>query len=254
MSESWREWVPRFDAWAATYDEDTADPWFAYEAAWAFVSRWLEAGLGGRGEADVLACRGDAPAGLPGSEAPGSAAPDRGGLHGAHVIDVGCGTGAFLRRLADLGARVTGVEPSSGMRAAAAARVPEATVLDGHLASIPLADGAVDALIQHLHGESPGAGRTTRGAGRDAPGGRRARDDRLVDVPVVPPDDLARVRDVLVANGRADQVDWYAEGQGLDLPMWRHALEGTGRRVHVELLGPLVTGLAAVDPGGSGAS
>ena len=47
------------------------------------------------------------------------------------------------------------------------------------------------------------------------------------------------------------QVDWFADGQGLDLPMWRHSLEGTGRRVHVELLGQLVTGLAAVDPGGA---
>jgi SAM-dependent methyltransferase len=241
MAESWREWIPRFDAWAATYDEDTADPWFAYEAAWAFVARWLEAGLGDRGAADARAGR---------AGAPGSAAPGRGGLHGASVVDVGCGTGAFLRLLADLGARVTGVEPSSGMRDVAAARVPEAAILDGHLASIPLADGAVDALIStytvsHLTpAEQPAALdemlRVVAGRGPIV----------IVDVPVVPPDDLARVSDLLVANGRAGHVDWYAEGQGLDLPMWRHALEETGRRVHVELLGQLVTGLAAVDPGG----
>ena len=239
MAESWREWIPRFDTWAATYDKDTADPWFAYEAAWAFVSRWLEAGLGDLGDADVLAGRAAAPAGEP--------------LRGAHVIDVGCGTGAFLRRLADLGARVTGVEPSSGMRDVAAARVPEAAVLDGHLASIPLADGAVDALIStytvsHLApaGQPAALAEMLRVVARRGP-------IVIVDVPVVPPDDIARVRELLVANGRADQVDWYAEGQGLDLPMWRQALEGTGRRVHVELLGQLVTGLAAVAPGGSGA-
>ena len=236
MAESWREWIPRFDAWAATYDEDTADPWFAYEAAWAFVARWLEAGLGDRGDADVPAGRADAPLDEP--------------LRGAHVVDVGCGTGAFLRRLADLGARVTGVEPSSGMRAAAAARVPEADILDGHLTSIPLADGAVDALIStytvsHLTpAEQPAAlAEMLRVVARRGP-------IVIVDVPVVPPDDLARVRALLVANGREDQVDWYAEGQGLDLPAWRQALERTGRRVHVEPLGQLVTGLAAVDPGG----
>jgi ubiquinone/menaquinone biosynthesis C-methylase UbiE len=165
-------------------------------------------------------------------------------------VDVGCGTGAFVRRLADLGARVTGVEPSPGMRDVAAARVPEAAIVDGHLASIPVGDGGADALIStytvsHLPpAEQPAAlAEMLRVVAARGP-------IVIVDVPVVPPDDLPRVREMLVASGRTDQMDWYARGLGLDLPSWRDALERTGRRVHVELLGPLVTGLAAVDPGG----
>jgi SAM-dependent methyltransferase len=240
MGEAWWEWVPRFDAWAATYDADTADPWLAYEAAWAFVAERLVKGLGSGAAADLPAADGSdrAPA-VPVAHAP---------LRGAHVVDVGCGTGAFLRRLADLGARVTGVEPSAGMREVAAARVPEAELLDGHLASIPLRDGAATTLIStytvsHLAPVEQLAAlaemlRVVAGRGPIV----------VVDVPVVPPDDLPRVRDLLTGAGRADQVDWYARGMGLDVPAWRQGLEATGRRVIVERLGPLVSGLAAVDP------
>jgi ubiquinone/menaquinone biosynthesis C-methylase UbiE len=218
VTEEWRAWIAGFDRWAPTYDEATADPFFAYEAAWTFVADALRAGLGD--------------------------------LRGRVVADVGCGTGTFLRRLADAGAIPVGVEPSAGMRAEAARKVAGATLLDGHLAAIPLADAAADAaiatyVVSHLaHAEQPAAiaelRRVVRGAGPIV----------VVDVPVVGPDDLPRVREVLVAAGRGDQVEWYERGFGLDLATWREALEATGRRVATEPLGPLLLGLAGL-PGGT---
>jgi hypothetical protein len=71
----------------------------------------------------------------------------------------------------------------------------------------------------------------------------------VVDVPVVGPDDLPRVREILVAAGRADQVAWYERGFGLDVAGWRDALEATGRRVVAEPLGPLLLGFAGLPRG-----
>ena len=47
-------------------------------------------------------------------------------LDGRDVVDVGCGDGALMRRLAGLGARVTGVEVDPAVVAAAQAREPVA--------------------------------------------------------------------------------------------------------------------------------
>lgn len=211
MTEEWRGWIPGFDRWAPTYDASTADPFFAYEAAWAFVEHALRNGLGD--------------------------------LAGRRIVDVGCGTGAFLQRLAGAGAVAVGVEPSAGMRAEAARKVPGAAILDGHLAAIPLDDGAVDAaiatyVVSHLSPvEQPAAIvellRVVRSAGPIV----------VVDVPVAAPDDLPRVREILVAAGRADQVAWYERGLGLDLAAWRDALEASGHEVVLEPLGPLLVGL-----------
>ncbi len=49
-----------------------------------------------------------------------------GDWRGRGVLDAGCGTGAFARRLADAGARVTGVDISAREIEAARERVPEA--------------------------------------------------------------------------------------------------------------------------------
>jgi hypothetical protein len=72
----------------------------------------------------------------------------------------------------------------------------------------------------------------------------------VVDVPVAAPDDLPRVREILIAAGRADQVAWYERGFGLDVAAWRDGLEASGREVVLEPLGPLLVGLAGRPPTG----
>ncbi len=64
---------------------------------------------------------------------------------GAHVVDVGAGTGKFARQLVARGLRVTGVEPIAEMREIFE-RVVDAEVVDGTAESIPLDDGTADAI------------------------------------------------------------------------------------------------------------
>jgi SAM-dependent methyltransferase len=64
---------------------------------------------------------------------------------GAHVVDVGAGTGKFARQLVARGLRVTGVEPIAEMREIFE-RVVDAEVVDGTAESIPLEDGSADAV------------------------------------------------------------------------------------------------------------
>ena len=219
MTDLWREWLPVFDHWAPRYDEDTRDPWLAYEAAWDFVERALRSGLGT--------------------------------LRGKRVLDVGCGTGEFVRRLAEAAAIPVGVEPSEGMRAVAQAKVPAATFVDGHLAATSLADGAVDAaiatyVVSHLAPDEQPAAideilRVVAGTGPII----------VVDVPAAAPSELPRVSEILRVAGRESQVEWFERGSGLACKAWRTALEATGRDVEVEPLGPLLVGLAALAPRGS---
>jgi SAM-dependent methyltransferase len=65
---------------------------------------------------------------------------------GRTVVDVGAGTGKLTRLLVPTGARVIAVEPLAEMRAKLEAVVPAAQALDGTAESIPLADGAADAV------------------------------------------------------------------------------------------------------------
>jgi SAM-dependent methyltransferase len=60
------------------------------------------------------------------------------------VLDVGCGTGVFLRLCADRGAEVTGLDASENLLAVARGRVPEAELIHGDLQSLPFADDAFD--------------------------------------------------------------------------------------------------------------
>jgi SAM-dependent methyltransferase len=66
---------------------------------------------------------------------------------GQTIVDLGCGTGYWLRSYAAEAARVIGVEPDPALRAAAgraAADLPETEVLAGSAEYLPLPDGSVD--------------------------------------------------------------------------------------------------------------
>ncbi|PVG81828.1 SAM-dependent methyltransferase [Nocardioides gansuensis] len=100
---------------------------------------------------------------------------------GEVCVDVGCGTGADVRRFAELvgpAGRAVGVEPHPGLRAVAAERAfgTSAEFVDGDALALPFEDGSVDVLrcervFQHLH--DPGA--AVREFARVlAPGGRVA--------------------------------------------------------------------------------
>ncbi|MGL4745981.1 MAG: class I SAM-dependent methyltransferase [Dermatophilaceae bacterium] len=70
-------------------------------------------------------------------------------LAGADVVDVGCGTGFHLPRLAAAGARVVGIEPHLPLVARAPRRMtslasPGAAVVAGSAEALPLADGSAD--------------------------------------------------------------------------------------------------------------
>jgi SAM-dependent methyltransferase len=75
----------------------------------------------------------------------------------ATVLEVGCGPGSVLRRLATLvpRGRVIGVEPDGELAAAARVAIPGAEILAGSAERLPLADDAVDVavirlVLQHL--------------------------------------------------------------------------------------------------------
>jgi SAM-dependent methyltransferase len=68
---------------------------------------------------------------------------------GKDVVDIGCGGGALVRDLADLGARMTGIEISETQLAPALARDDGsgARYLIGRAQALPLADASVDLAI-----------------------------------------------------------------------------------------------------------
>lgn len=72
---------------------------------------------------------------------------------GISVVDLAAGTGKLTRRLVELGASVTAVEPVAGMRTQLAGVLPEVEVLDGTAEVIPVADGSVEvvAVAQAFH-------------------------------------------------------------------------------------------------------
>lgn len=63
---------------------------------------------------------------------------------GVRVLDLAAGTGKLTRRLIDLGADVTAVEPVAGMRRELEQAVPGVASLDGTAEAIPLPDASVD--------------------------------------------------------------------------------------------------------------
>jgi ubiquinone/menaquinone biosynthesis C-methylase UbiE len=65
---------------------------------------------------------------------------------GDSVLDVGCGSGAFLRIAADNGAAVHGLDASHDLLAIARERVPEAELAEGDLQQLPYDDDGFDAV------------------------------------------------------------------------------------------------------------
>ena len=65
----------------------------------------------------------------------------------SEVLDLAAGTGKLTRVLLPRFARVVAVDPSDGMLDVLRAELPEAEVRTGTAASIPLPDGAVDAVF-----------------------------------------------------------------------------------------------------------
>ena len=86
---------------------------------------------------------------------------------GTEVCDLAAGTGKLTRRLLELGARVTAVEPIDAMRAQAEVAAPGATHLDGTAEAIPL-----DGRVGRRRHRRPGLPLVRRpgGARRDRPG------------------------------------------------------------------------------------
>jgi SAM-dependent methyltransferase len=71
---------------------------------------------------------------------------------GEHVVDVGAGTGNAALAAAELGARVTAVEPAARLREVIrqAAGERNLTVVNGTASTIPLADGSADVILSNF--------------------------------------------------------------------------------------------------------
>ncbi len=81
---------------------------------------------------------------------------------GAHVLDVGCGTGRWIRRYRALGFRVTGVDATDGMIRIAKNRDSGPSMLVGEAGALPFPDGYFDlvsdvTVIQHVPMAAQGA-------------------------------------------------------------------------------------------------
>jgi SAM-dependent methyltransferase len=63
---------------------------------------------------------------------------------GQRVLDIGCGSGAFLRAAADHGAIASGLDASAELLAIARERVPDADLRQGDMESLPFHDDSFD--------------------------------------------------------------------------------------------------------------
>jgi ubiquinone/menaquinone biosynthesis C-methylase UbiE len=63
------------------------------------------------------------------------------------TLDVGCGTGEYIRRANELGFTASGLEPADAMRAAAFNKNPGATIVSGVATELPFPDESFDLVI-----------------------------------------------------------------------------------------------------------
>ena len=63
------------------------------------------------------------------------------------MLEVGCGTGVFLRLAASRGARASGLDASVALVELARARVPEADVRVGEMQALPYASDSFDVVV-----------------------------------------------------------------------------------------------------------
>lgn len=66
---------------------------------------------------------------------------------GARILDVGCGTGQYVRRANELGFSASGLEPAEAMRKAAIEKNPGSAILDGVATELPFPDTQFDLVI-----------------------------------------------------------------------------------------------------------
>jgi SAM-dependent methyltransferase len=93
---------------------------------------------------------------------------------GARLLDVACGSGAFLRRAVDRGLNAAGIDVSPAAVALAAERLPGAELLVGDAQELPFADSSFDLVtclgsLEHFPAPERGAAeiaRVVRPAGR----------------------------------------------------------------------------------------
>ena len=88
---------------------------------------------------------------------------------GAEVLDIGCGTGVYLRRFTELGFSSAGVEPAPAMLERARRTAPDSQVHIGVATALPVASASYDLVTaievyRYLHGRIRGA-RTARPCG-----------------------------------------------------------------------------------------
>lgn len=73
---------------------------------------------------------------------------------GERILDAGCGTGAHLESIVEVGARAVGLDFSAGMLAAARRTLPTVHLIQADLnRRLPVLDGAFDAVLSSLVSE-----------------------------------------------------------------------------------------------------
>ena len=63
---------------------------------------------------------------------------------GARILDVGCGTGEYVRRANELGFTASGLEPADAMREVAINKNPDASIVSGVATELPYPDESFD--------------------------------------------------------------------------------------------------------------